>query len=70
MKNSSSAQRGTPMPGGRSQVQFRATRIRRVAFHWHRKEEAGGAPAPARGRPRGGRGGGAAPWVGGAPRVL
>ncbi|ETH26067.1 hypothetical protein, partial [Bordetella pertussis] len=52
MKNSSSAQRGTPMPGGRSQVQFRATRIRRVAFHWHRKEEAGGAPAPARGSGR------------------
>ncbi|WP_167382429.1 hypothetical protein [Bordetella genomosp. 6] len=49
MKNSSSAQRGAPMPGGRSQVQFRAARIRRVAFHWHRKEEAGGAPAPARG---------------------
>ena len=34
MKNSSSPLRGAPMPGGRSFTQFRAARIRRVAFQW------------------------------------
>lgn len=34
MKNASSAYRGAPMPGGRSFTQFRAARIRRVAFQW------------------------------------
>ncbi|MGY0848061.1 hypothetical protein [Bordetella bronchiseptica] len=48
MKNSSSAQRGAPMPGGRSQVQFRG----RVVFRWRHEEEVGGAPAPARGSGR------------------
>ncbi len=44
MKNASSAYRGTPMPGGRSFTQFRAARIRRVAFQWKLAEQADTSP--------------------------
>lgn len=49
MKNASSAYRGAPMPGGRSFTQFRAARIRRVAFQWTRAGRAEDAqPGPDR----------------------
>ncbi len=44
MKNSSSPLRGAPMPGGRSFTQFRAARIRRVAFQW--KQSGSGHAVP------------------------
>ncbi|CAM4214260.1 hypothetical protein [Bordetella pseudohinzii] len=43
MKNT--AHRGLPMPGSRSMTQFRSARIRRVAFHWRRRQEMPAAPA-------------------------
>ncbi|WP_167383530.1 hypothetical protein [Bordetella genomosp. 12] len=44
MKNS--AHRALPMPGSRSLTQFRSARIRRVAFHWRRRQD-GVCAAPA-----------------------
>ncbi|KCB23536.1 hypothetical protein [Bordetella hinzii] len=48
MKNT--AQRGLPMPGSRSMTQFRSARIRRVAFHWRRRQEMPAAPAADKGK--------------------
>ncbi|NNH18912.1 hypothetical protein [Bordetella trematum] len=49
MKNST--QRGAPMPGSRSQLQFRGARLRRVTFHWRHRQ--GDTPAAATDEPRG-----------------
>ncbi|MFF7398394.1 hypothetical protein ACFZAI_18200 [Achromobacter sp. NPDC008082] len=51
MKNASNAYRGAPMPGGRSFTQFRAARIRRVAFQWTQTGQAD--PHPTMPQPEG-----------------
>ncbi|AHV91724.1 hypothetical protein [Bordetella holmesii] len=42
MKNN--PHRALPMPGSRSLTQFRSVRIRRVAFHWRRRQDEAAVP--------------------------